>query len=500
MFKDEPRYEAWEEIRQADLAAFRDLLSDSVLRQTADRAGVKVVRCVLCGPNLIWLGVVAAIQHSLSFASVLTLTVRMLELSANGLPEPLAEARRKEKCNSKRRKHKRSKHDPRGKDPATVTEEAFAKARKLMPPAWWNCLIELLTERFEAEHGELVRWKRFRMLALDGTTLKLPQQKLLKKHFGTSGNGKKRVAQARMTMLQLPLVRLPWRYELCPISEGERTIAERMLKDLRRNDLVLMDQGFWSYGAFHQIQASGAFFGIRKYPRVKFRTVKRFSRRDRLVEWKMPTGPRWRGSGLPQSIRLRVIDYQLQGFRPSAVVTNVLDPQQISRDEWVHVTTQSEVGRPLDRDVRLRQGLYHRRWEIETSFHEMKVTQKMESSLRSHTPESIRYEVAGHVVLYLLIRWLMVKAAQGAEEDGDPLGISFQHAFEELTMIWNVLIAAKPEDVPRIVRKLLTQIASHQVPFRPGRHEPRPHDGKRKNRGKGKYTPSHKLEPNKKQS
>lgn len=500
MFKDERRYEVWDEIRQSDLATFRELLTDAVLRETAERAGLKVVRCALCGPHLIWLGIVAAMQCSLSFASVLTLTVRMLDLSANGLPESLAQARRREKRNSNRRKQQRSKHDPHGKDPVTVSEEAFAKARKLMPPVWWSCLIELLTERFEAEHAELVHWKQFRMLALDGTTLRLPQKKRLKQHFGTSSNGKKRVAQARMTMLQLPLVRLPWRYELCPITEGERTIAERMLKDLRKDDLVLMDQGFWSYGAFHQIQASRAYFGIRRYPRVKFRTIKRLGQHDRLVEWKMPSGPRWRQSGLPKSIRLRVIDYQLAGFRPSAVVTNVLDPKQISRDEWVHVTTESEWGRPLDRAVRLRQGLYHRRWEIEVSFHEMKVTQKMESSLRSHTPESIHYEVAGHVVLYLLIRWLMVKAAQAAEDDGDPLGLSFKHAFEELMMSWNVLIAAPPEQVVRLVRRLLGRIASSQVPFRPGRHEPRPRNGKHKHRGKGKYTPSHKLESNQKQS
>jgi hypothetical protein len=35
----------------------------------------------------------------------------------------------------------------------------------------------------------------------------------------------------------------------------------------------------------------------------------------------------------------------------------------------------------------------------------------LDRHLRSHTPASIEYEVAGHVVLYLLIRWLIVEAA-----------------------------------------------------------------------------------------
>ena len=103
-------------------------------------------------------------------------------------------------------------------------------------------------------------------------------------------------------------------------------------------------------------------------------------------------------------------------------------------------------------------------------------------------------------MLYLLIRWLMVAAACGAAPDGDPLGLSFKHAFEELASSWNLLTAAPPDKVSQMVGILLKQIASHQVPYRPGRHEPRPKDGNRKNRGKGKYTPSHKLKSNKKQS
>ena len=79
MFTDERRYEVWEEIRQSDLAAFRSLLPDSLLREAGRRASVKVIKCALCGPNLVWLGIVSAVQHALSFASVLSLTVRMLD-------------------------------------------------------------------------------------------------------------------------------------------------------------------------------------------------------------------------------------------------------------------------------------------------------------------------------------------------------------------------------------------------------------------------------------
>jgi len=40
-------------------------------------------------------------------------------------------------------------------------------------------------------------------------------------------------------------------------------------------------------------------------------------------------------------------------------------------------------------------GLYHRRWEIETTYFELKEVQGLERSLRGRTPETIQFEVAG---------------------------------------------------------------------------------------------------------
>lgn len=132
-------------------------------------------------------------------------------------------------------------------------------------------------------------------------------------------------------------------------------------------------------------------------------------------------------------------------------------------------------------------GLYHRRWEIETTFKELKVTQGMEGSLRGRTPEAIRYEIAGHVLLYLLIRWLIVEAAveHGIE---DPLRLSFKESLEELKDMRQSLLTATPQRVAEVLLpRLLERIAEHLVPLRPGRHYPRPKDSyarhrKRKNR------------------
>jgi hypothetical protein len=484
MFTDELRNKVWDEIRQRDLRAFNQLLPTEVFVAAGELAALPLGRSALSLVQLVWLGIASAMHRTRSFASILTLCVQLL--SDSGVWQPKITGRGRQKAPKARRK--RSKHSPYARPLTQLTEEAFVQARARMPLSFWTALLVVLGQRFEREHAQWVRWKEFRLLALDGTTINMPQWKALRAHFGAAKNGKsKGRTQARLVMLQLPLARMPWRYVVGPIGQGERTCAAKLLEHLSPSDLVLLDRGFWSYGLFHQIQGHGAHFAIRLAGHVRLHTLRRLSSRDRLVRWKMPTGPRWHNSGLPAHIDLRVVDYKIRGFRPSAVVTNILDPRKVSRDDWVRLATQTEPGAG-----RLEVGLYHRRWEIETTFFELKVTQGLEGSLRSRRPHGVYYEIAGHLLLYTLVRWLMVKAAVAAGLD--PLRLSFKAALEELGEMRYALLSATPQRLCQVLLpRLLERIASHVVPLRPGRHFPRPYDTKVKNCGSGKCKLPHKL-------
>lgn len=477
MFTDEHRCIVSQEIRQHDLRAFSKKLSPERIKAAAAAAGVRIGGGPLHVVNLAWLAISSALHATRSFTEVLTLTLKLLSDAEGFASTPLGKAR----GHAKRRRgpRGRSKHDPRGRDATAVSEEAFTKARRRLSPAFWGALLTLLVDGFQAAHGEWIRWHEFRLLALDGMTLTLPRWKRLAAYFGTAKNGQgTRSPQARMVMLQFPLARIPYRYALSPIHVGEKTLASRLIDCLKPKDLLLLDRGFWSYGLFWQIQNQGAFFGIRLFKAAKLKTLRRLGPKDRLVRF-TPTDRQWRRADLPESIDLRVIEYQINGFRPSAIVTNVLDPQTTSRDDWVRLATESDAGCQLDT------GLYHRRWEIETTFRELKISQGMKTHLRSRTGEGIAYEVAGHVLFYLLVRWMMVEAA--TQHGQDPLRLSFTHAMRELQDISQTLITASTQHVSRVLLpRLLARIAEHVVPERPGRHYPRPYDTKPKNKGDGK--------------
>jgi hypothetical protein len=490
VFKDEVRDKVWNDIRQHDVRAFANQLTPEVFTEAARRANVRIGRSALNLVNLVWLAIAKAMHHSQNFAFVLTTTLKLLEDQEGFYSTPLGKQKKKAQASGQRRKWgkggKPSKHHPYRNDPTEVSEEAFVQARQRMPLSFWMALLTLLAERFQQDYPGHLKYNGFRLLALDGTALTLPNVDRLRKHYGIPKNGsrKKAAPQARMVMLTLPGVRIPIAYEVAPLAQSELELAGRLMQHVRANDLALIDRGFVSYGLFQQFQRRGAFFGTRLKKNIKYRKRKRLGPQDWLVEW-TPKDSRRKWRDLPRSMQLRVIHYQFPGFRASAIITNVLDPQKLSRDDWVR------LAQDCDKKGRFSPGLYHRRWEIETSFRELKVVLATKS-LRSHTAASLEYELAGRVLYYLLIRWLIVKAAE--ERGLDPLRISFTNAVRELEQMRDTLATSSPAWVQRVLLpRLLARIASVLVPLRPGRHYPRPKDTHAKDRGRGQKQSASKI-------
>jgi hypothetical protein len=480
VFTDEHRNTVWNQLRQQDSRILARFLKADLLRSACERAGCAFGRGPLHALNLVWLGIVGALNTSLDFASVLLLVARLLE----DCQAPVAPVQ-------KRRQRRRSRHDPRGSGQTTVSEEAFTKARRKLPNSFWLALVVLLSKRFFQEHGAATRWRGYRLLAMDGTCINLPGWQRLRQYFGSAGCGKgRRKTQVRMVLLQCPLVRMPVAYTLAPLSQGETTLALELLEHVRADDLVLLDRGFFSYGLLARIHQRGAVFAIRLKKKVRLRRLRSLGFKDQLVYWRPKKVRQKAGTeALPATMTLRLIRYQIPGFRASTLLTNQTDTRRITRDDWVRFVTDTEPSRSL------QPGLYHRRWEIETTFRELKVTQNLEGSLRSRSPEGIAFEIGSQMVLYLIVRWLMVEAAQASGVD--PLRLSFINALREWHFFTAPLLLADQKNAALLVTVLLKRIARHRVAYRPGRHYPRPKDGKPKNRGHGQTQKPAKLKKNK---
>jgi len=461
MYKDVPRYGATEQLRRQDFAQWASLLTLDRIVQAAAASSLAIVKSPLSLPYLVWLALGVAVMPTVSFSAVLTGILRALEDQVSFHSSPLGQARRA----SRRKRKKRSKHSPKKNDPTTPpSEEAFVQARQRVPLEFWQNLLIILADAFHEQHQERLRFKHFRVLALDGTRIPLPYHKPLIQHFGTAKNQKKASCpQARLLMLQFPFTRFPYRYELATLREAEVRVGQRVLQSLRSNDLVLLDAGFWSFSLFAGVAQKQAYFAIRLRADIKnYKTLQSYDKHEKLV--RLSYSGRDRMLKQLGSMDLRLLTYRIPGFRQQTIVTNQLDREAIGYDDWTRLGKVDEQGRLL-------QGLYSRRWEVETTFRELKVTQQMAGAIRSRTPGSLHFEIAGHVLLYALTRWLMTNAAE--LKHLDPLQLSFKHCLEQVLDMRAKLLAASNDWQQELINRLMERLTEQLIAPRPCRQFPR---------------------------
>ena len=167
---------------------------------------------------------------------------------------------------------------------------------------------------------------------------------------------------------------------------------------------------------------------------------------------------------LPEELVCRLIRYQRSGFRPSWLLTSLMDTALCSREELID--------------------LYHRRWAVETIYREWKHSLNIQN-LRSRTPRGILKEVHAQLMLSNLVRWTMTEATEGTDQT--PVDLSF---LTTLTLIQNAFgtrIARRSALHTELSAILLDAIRAAKIRKRPGRSYPRAQDGKVKNKGHGKY-------------
>ena len=136
---------------------------------------------------------------------------------------------------------------------STVTEAAFCRARQKLKP---EALVMLNDALINAANTQMAqqRWHDFRVLAVDGSTARLPNTPAIAEYFGVpQGSG---VPLARLSRLYDVLNDRVLQADMAPYLTGERELASHYLLDAAPDDLFLYDRGypaFWLF-AFHHIE------------------------------------------------------------------------------------------------------------------------------------------------------------------------------------------------------------------------------------------------------
>jgi hypothetical protein len=256
---------------------------------------------------------------------------------------------------------------------------------------------------------------RWRLMAIDGVTLDVPDTADNAAAFGRPGSRTGQggaFPQVRVVGLGECGTHAIVAADLGPITMGERELAEGVLPDMEEGMLVTFDRGFFSYQFFAQARATGADLLFRISATLKLPVLQRLPD-DSYLSAITPKGiatpatlgeARWRAA-TGQAILVRVIEYQVTD-RDTGEVYRL-------------ITTITDWQQALSPDLA---AAYHQRWEFEIALDEIETHQIAHSRvLRSKSPEMIRQEIWGILLAHYAIRTLMVEAAHDADIDPDRL-------------------------------------------------------------------------------
>lgn len=135
----------------------------------------------------------------------------------------------------------------------SVSVSALCQARKKLKPEAFVLLNDTLLQQME-KHMGLKRWKSFRLLAVDGSTARLPNTEEIEQYFGKPKNSG--VPMARFSRLYDVLNHQVVQADMEPYATGERELTAAYLMHSDRRDLMIYDRGypaFWLL-ALHQVE------------------------------------------------------------------------------------------------------------------------------------------------------------------------------------------------------------------------------------------------------
>ena len=253
------------------------------------------------------------------------------------------------------------------KEDTTITNSAYTQARAKLNYTAFEEFAQMAAEVFYKD-GEYQKYKDFRLLAIDGSIVTLPNSKDIKREFNPMivkcqiKEFEKEVSQARVSCLYDVLnniaidscIKNKNRSDINDlIAYDERTLAINHLQRCKENDLVIMDRGYPSYEIFASVyNKTNIVCRIRKnsFSKAKFLFDKYSERKDVILEINAPKSLKdeLRVKNIPTKMKIRFIQVILDNGDVEVLATNVLDNKILKTSEFKE--------------------LYGLRWGIETYF------------------------------------------------------------------------------------------------------------------------------------
>jgi len=337
-----------------------------------------------------------------------------------------------------------------GKEDTHMAQQSFSEARDKIK---WQAFRELFRIIVNLVYtGYYEKWHGYRLSAIDGSKIQMPDDIKLKEYFGTVGRGDI-ATTAQGSALYDVLNNILIDTQIEPITTDERTLAMQHIEELCRlpsfdKECILFDRG---YASFELIE-------IMKDRKISF--VMRIRRKFNLTIDQLEIGDHTvilQKDG-HKDIVVRAVKFALSSGEAETLITDITDKRM---------------------GITSFKALYFRRWPIETKYDEIKNKLAVEN-FSGRTINAVKQDF--FITMYMSN--VAAVACWEAQSDVDEVRelkdnkynyhVNVSHAIGTLK---DRFIMALLEPNLRNRRKKITQIiflmSHHPVPTRPDRFVPR---------------------------
>lgn len=332
-----------------------------------------------------------------------------------------------------------------------VSKQAYSEARQKIEPKAFIELNDRINQVIYEESNEYKLWNGYRLSAIDGSVLEIPNTESLRAEFGYVENQNGKTARAQMSCIVDVINNIVIKSKISRYGASERDIAKllisEMIKETTKRELILFDRGYPSADFISFLLENRINFVMRA--KVNFSTaVINAKKTDQIIEIKHHQ----------KTYLVRVLRILLPSGVEEILLTSLLGQEFTSEDF---------------------KSLYFKRWGIETKFDELKNRLEL-TNFTGTTKIAIKQDF--YVTIYLSNMIELARQQSDEVIESQNKDKSLKHEYKtNLNILIGTLkdkfILMMLEESSRkrnkMFKEIMDQVAKSNVPIRSGRQNER---------------------------
>jgi hypothetical protein len=352
-----------------------------------------------------------------------------------------------------------------------VGKSAFSEARKKLKSSVFIAVGRHIVEQVE-QSDDLKTWKGFRLYAIDGSRVRLPNEQAVKEKYGCLGNGNHKhdcpmgLASACYDVLNDLMIDV----HLGPSNGSERVNALEHLCWMSPQALAIYDRGYPAFW-FMQAHLERSIDFCMRSPWNLFNETRDFymsGKDEALVAFHSGRDAKLKCeqhavSDVPMMLRLIRID--LPSGEVEILITSILESTAIQGREFKSV--------------------YHKRWGVEEAFKRIKSRLELEN-FSGKSVLAVEQDFYAKMATYNFAALLALAAEPEVKKEGRHgkyvYAVNHAQALSRLKSVWVKMYNLPTAALTKCITELVEVIALNREAIRPGRSYERKVIGKKKSR------------------